>query len=284
MEPNAISPPAIRHHQRRRPVHHTPAVCRRLSWITSRAVSGLAPVLVGHRVVGEAGLAVEVGQPRDRASVGADEVEHPEHELSGGLPGPALDPRTHCLLLETVPALDDRVAWLAPDGEQSALPLGVLGHHLGDLRRRAEHLELDVLGSPSPSPRRACLPHLPQLEQQAPHEEQEHADGEDLHGEGDPDQPARRVAALLLVRLLDRVLGVRRFGADRRLVRTDPLDVTTGDHPVRADRGRPRNQNEQQPRGTEDGDDRRRTGAGGGGHSRNVTVGTAEDDHVAVTK
>ena len=49
-----------------------------------QGVQRLASVLVGHRVVGESGLAVEVGQPRNRASVRADEVEHSEHEHAEG--------------------------------------------------------------------------------------------------------------------------------------------------------------------------------------------------------
>ena len=81
--------------------------------MVSSAVQRRPPVLLGHRVVGEAGLAVEVGQPAHRAAVGADQVEHAEHELAGGLPRPAYDAAAGRLLLEPVPAGDDRVARLA---------------------------------------------------------------------------------------------------------------------------------------------------------------------------
>ena len=111
---NASTPPASAEPPPARAAHRATA---RLD--AEAAVDGVErlerrpPVVVGHRVVGEAGLAVEVGQPGHRARVGADQVEHAEHELAGRLPRPAYDAAADRLLLEPVPAGHDRVARLA---------------------------------------------------------------------------------------------------------------------------------------------------------------------------
>ena len=138
----------------------------------------------------------------------------------------------------------------------------------------AEHLELDVLGSTSPSPRRRARHSCRSLRSRRP--------------KRNSSTPTVRISTAKAMpasqpggspRFCSRAsasgsLGGRGVVAGRRLVRTDPLDVAAGDHPVGADRGRPRDQDEQQPSGAEHGDDGRRTGTSGRGHSGNVTAGT----------
>ena len=141
--------------------HRATVRVRRLAWIDVERVQRLAPVLVGHRVVGEAGLAVEVGQPGHRARSAPTRSSTPSTNSAVVCQGRRSTPaRIACcsnrcqhstIALRGSPSMASRAALL----------LGVLGHHLGDLGRRAEHLELDVLGSTSPSPRRARPPQLP---------------------------------------------------------------------------------------------------------------------------
>ena len=221
-------------------------------------------MLVGHRVVGEAGLAVEAGQPGHRAPVGADEVEDAEDELGGGLPGPALDPGPHRLLLEPEPALDDRVARLALDGEQGALLLGILGHHLGDPRGRAQHLELDVRRAAAGAAAGAAATHsCRSLRSSRPTRNRATPMVRSSSTNAIGAQPAGWVAPFLVAEVLERISRARGGGRRCGLVGLDPLQVTTGDHAVGADRGRPGDQDEHQPGGAEDGHHRRRTGSGG---------------------
>ena len=278
MPTNATSPPASRHHQRRRPVigpdrpgaqagvDHVEGVQRRGAGARRSS---------GGRRSGPRGRGRPAGPPRPgrRRRGRAPRARTPRWSARAGASTPA---RTACCSKRCQHSTI-ALRGSPPMASSGALLLGVLGHHLGDLGRRVR----------APRTRRPRVgrrrrrggrpqPQLPQLAQQAPDEEQHHADGEDLDARRRP-RPASPAVRPAPARAPPRSARSVRVGAGRavrRLVRPDPLDVAAGDHPVGADRGRPRDQDEQQPRGAEDGDHRRRTGAGGGGHFGNVTAGT----------
>ena len=231
-----------------------------------RALPAGAPRSSGGRRTGPRGRgrparATAPGRPRpDRACPG---------RLGGGLPRPTLHPDPERLSLEPLRRYHDRVARLARELEHGALLLGLLGHHLGDLlvrspaprtrlpRRRAVGaapgaVPASSAGACAAAGRAGTAPRTASVAVSRARASRAHR--------------ARRVPTLLVAQLVEQVVGV---GGRSRSPSARGGRIRRGGRqrdPVRADRGRPGDRDEQQPRGAEHGDHRRRTARAGVAH------------------
>ena len=131
----------------RRSPGHSPAARPTLRWIGVERGRAPRPVRLGDRVVGEAGLAVEVGEPDHRAARRRRRGRaRQSDELRRRLPGPSYDagrgrPATSNRRQQATIALRG-----SPSVEQRPLLGGVLLDRRGDPLPGVEHLELDLLG------------------------------------------------------------------------------------------------------------------------------------------